>query len=112
MSAPNNRQRIGKLKMIVSKETWGKKIIRGTHSIKTGFSFRRIQLNAASNQFQQGVYFYQGLPPNPFFPQGLSSLDAFLFGLPAIFIAPQPGADFYRGIRQSIVGTYVQDDWQ
>ena len=87
-------------------------IIRGTHSIKTGFSFRRIQLNAASNQFQQGVYFYQGLPPNPFFPQGLSSLDAFLFGLPAIFIAPQPGADFYRGIRQSIVGTYVQDDWQ
>jgi len=87
-------------------------VIKGAHSIKTGFSFRRIQLNAASNQFLQGVYFYQGLPPNPFFPNGLSSLDAFLFGLPAIFIAPQPGADFYRGIRQSIVGGYVQDDWQ
>jgi hypothetical protein len=80
-------------------------IAKGAHSIKTGFSLRRLQLNAASNQFVDGIYVYFGIP-------GLSTLDVFLLGLPAAFIAPQPGSDFYRGIRESIIGTFVQDDWK
>jgi hypothetical protein len=80
-------------------------INRGSHSIKSGFSARRIQLNAISSQTLNGLYFYVGIP-------GLSTLDTFLLGLPAIFIAPQPGADFYRGIRQSVISSYAQDDWK
>ncbi|HWP44263.1 MAG TPA: TonB-dependent receptor, partial [Blastocatellia bacterium] len=80
-------------------------IVRGAHSIKTGFTARRIQLNADSVQALDGIYIYFGLP-------GLSTLDTFLQGLPGAFVAPRPGSDFYRGIRQSIFGMYVQDDWK
>jgi hypothetical protein len=80
-------------------------ISRGAHAIKTGFNFRRMQLNALSNLVPDGIYIYFGLP-------GISTLDAFLLGLPVAFTAPTPGSDFYRGIRQSIIGGYVQDDWK
>ena len=80
-------------------------ITKGAHSIKTGFSARRLQLNAVSNQVVDGIYVYFGIP-------GLSTLDVFLLGLPAAFVAPQPGSDFYRGIRQTIIGSFVQDDWK
>ncbi|HLE64339.1 MAG TPA: TonB-dependent receptor, partial [Pyrinomonadaceae bacterium] len=88
-------------------------IIRGAHSIKTGFTARRLQLNAASNVALDGVYVYFGLPPIPgVFPDGLSTLNAFLFGFPVAFVAPAPGSNFYRGIRESVIGSYVQDDWK
>ncbi|HXG64598.1 MAG TPA: TonB-dependent receptor [Blastocatellia bacterium] len=87
-------------------------ITRGSHAIKAGFSARRIQLNASSNLILAGVYVYFGLPPNPLFPNGLSTLDTFLLGLPAAFQAPAPGSDFYRAIRQSIFGSFIQDDWK
>jgi outer membrane receptor protein involved in Fe transport len=80
-------------------------ISQGAHSIKTGFTGRRMQLNALSNLTVDGIYIYFGLP-------GVSTLDAFLLGLPAAFVAPTPGSDFYRGIRESIFGFYGQDDWK
>lgn len=80
-------------------------IIRGAHSIKLGFTARRLQLNADSVQALDGIYIYFGLP-------GLSTLDTFLLGLPGAFVAPRPGSDFYRGIRQSIFGSFIQDDWK
>jgi outer membrane receptor protein involved in Fe transport len=80
-------------------------IARGSHSIKAGFTGRRIQLNADSVQALDGIYVYFGIP-------GLTTLDTFLLGLPAAFVAPRPGSDFYRGIRESIFGLFVQDDWK
>ena len=88
-------------------------LTRGAHSIKIGFTARRLQLNAASNVALDGVYVYFGLPPIPnFLPNGLSTLDAFLIGFPVAFVAPKPGSNFYRGIRESVIGSYVQDDWK
>jgi hypothetical protein len=80
-------------------------IARGAHSIKLGFTARRIQLNADSVQALDGIYVYFGLP-------GLSTLDTFLQALPGAFVAPRPGSDFYRGIRESIFGAFIQDDWK
>jgi hypothetical protein len=87
-------------------------ITKGAHSIKTGFSGRRLHLNATSPQVLNGIYVYFGVPPNPLFPNGLSTLDTFLLGLPAAFVAPRPGSDFYRGIRQSVFASFIQDDWK
>jgi hypothetical protein len=87
-------------------------VTKGAHSLKMGFSARRIQLNATSPLVPSGVYVYFGVPPNPLFPNGLTTLDTFLLGLPAAFLAPRPGSDFYRGIRQSIFGSFIQDDWK
>ncbi|HET9532682.1 MAG TPA: TonB-dependent receptor [Blastocatellia bacterium] len=80
-------------------------VVRGAHSLKMGFTARRIQLNADSVQALDGIYVYFGLP-------GLSTLDTFLLGLPGAFVAPRPGSDFYRGIRESIFGSFIQDDWK
>jgi hypothetical protein len=86
---------------------------RGAHSFKFGGSFRRIQLNADSVIAAGGAYVFFGLPPIPgVFPNGLTSLDAFLLGFPVAFQAPTPGADFYRGIRESVIGGYFQDEWK
>jgi hypothetical protein len=71
-----------------------------------------LQLNATSPQVLNGIYVYFGVPPNPLFPNGLSTLDTFLLGLPAAFVAPRPGSDFYRGIRQSVFASFIQDDWK
>jgi hypothetical protein len=88
-------------------------ITRGAHSIKTGLTARRLQLNANSVVALDGVYVYFGIPPIPgVFPNGLTTLDTFLLGLPAAFEGPEPGSDFYRGIRETVIGSYVQDDWR
>jgi hypothetical protein len=73
---------------------------RGAHSLKIGGLIRRYQLNADSPLIPDGLFIYFG---------GLSS---FLQGTPAIEYASPPGTDFYRGIRQSLFGAYIQDDWK
>ncbi|HWP43974.1 MAG TPA: TonB-dependent receptor, partial [Blastocatellia bacterium] len=87
-------------------------VTKGAHSLKVGFTERRLHLNATSPQVLHGIYVYFGIPPNPLFPNGLSTLDTFLLGLPAAFVAPRPGSDFYRGIRQSVFASFIQDDWK
>lgn len=85
----------------------------GAHSFKFGGHVRRLQLNADSVIASAGAYVFFGLPPIPgLFPNGLTSLDAFLLGFPVAFQAPTPGADFYRGIRETIFGGYIQDEWK
>ena len=64
-----------------------------------------MQLNALSNVGFDGIYVYFGLP-------GVSTLDAFLLGLPAAFLRPLQAQIFTAGIRQSIFSSYVQDDWK
>ncbi|HXG65847.1 MAG TPA: TonB-dependent receptor, partial [Blastocatellia bacterium] len=73
---------------------------RGAHSLKIGGLVRRYQLNADSALVPYGVYVYGG------------GLRPFLTGTPFVLFVPFPGTDFYRGIRQSLFGLYVQDDWK
>ena len=72
---------------------------RGKHSLKFGFGLERIRDNmqAASN-------------PNGEF--SFNSLSDFLTNKPFSLGAPLSGALTERGIRQTIVGTYIQDDWR
>jgi hypothetical protein len=73
---------------------------RGSHSLKIGGVIRRYQLNADSPLLPDGIFLYFG------------GLGSFLAGKPGIELAAQPGTNFYRGIRETLFGLYVQDDWK
>ena len=72
-------------------------LIKGTHSLKFGFAFERMQDNHAS-----------GLHPNGFYT----------FGSWAQFLTNQPNTlSYQRGLatfehRQSLFGGYIEDDWR
>jgi hypothetical protein len=72
---------------------------RGAHNIKSGFSGRRIQLNALSNNAPDGAYIF-------------SSYASFLEAKPFLFFAPTAQSDVYRGIRQWVFAAYAEDQWR
>jgi hypothetical protein len=72
---------------------------RGGHSLKFGGLVRRIQFNSLQGRAADGVYVIAGL-------------NALLNASPTVFVAPTPGSSFYRGIRTTVIGTYIQDDWK
>jgi hypothetical protein len=74
-------------------------LTKGLHSLKFGVAFERDQ----DNQLTAG-----GLPGNWTF----SSLQNFLTNHPSKFTATLPGFESERGVRQSILGIYAQDDWR
>lgn len=71
----------------------------GSHSLKFGGMARRYQLNANSPLISDGAYLFGG------------GVAGFLQG-GNLLLAPQPGTDFYRNIRQWLFGFFVQDDWK
>jgi hypothetical protein len=73
-------------------------LTRGTHSLKFGFSMEREQYN-----------FFQDY--NPFGIWRFSSLKTFLLDQPTSLEGGLPGSLSPRGLRQTIFGGYVQDDW-
>ena len=73
---------------------------RTSHSIKFGFTARRIQLNAQSTTIAAGTFIF-------------GSYQAFLQGQPELFAAPLADANnAYRGIRTTLFAGYAQDDWR
>lgn len=74
-------------------------LTRGLHSIKIGFAVERIRNNMLSASNPNGVFSF-------------SSLANFLTDKPRILTASPPGTVTPRGVRQTIVGAYVQDDWR
>jgi TonB dependent receptor len=70
----------------------------GTHSLKFGGSFERIQLNQSVLADQSGGFYF-------------GSLHDFLVNRPSRFEVGLPNSVDERGIRQSIPGLYAQDDW-
>lgn len=73
-------------------------LVKGNHSIKFGFSFERDQHNS-----------HFSLQENANFTFG--SLYNFLTNRPKTF-AGSPSGVAISGLRQSIAGAYVQDDWK
>ncbi len=71
----------------------------GTHSIKFGFAFERMQYNILEQ-----------LSPNGRMNNYL--LGAFLTNAPHQLNALAPGGSFEVGLRQSIFAGYIQDDWR
>ena len=70
----------------------------GKHSLKFGAAFERIQLNQSVLSDQSGGFFF-------------GSLHNFLVNQPSRFEVGLPNSVDERGLRQSVVGLYVQDDW-
>jgi hypothetical protein len=74
-------------------------LTRGTHSLKFGFAMERMQSNNLFHFFDDG---------NFVFP----SLSAFLTNQPIVFSATIPSSATERGIRETLFGGYIQDDWR
>jgi outer membrane receptor protein involved in Fe transport len=73
---------------------------RGTHAIKVGFEFERMQYNVLEQ-----------LSPNGRM-NTYSSLFAFLNNDPKQLNALAPGGSHEVGLRESRIAAYVQDDWR
>jgi hypothetical protein len=75
-------------------------LTRGLHTLKFGFGFERDQLNELDlTADYHGIFSF-------------GSLATFLSNQPSRFTGGFPGLAGQRGMRQSIVGAYVQDDWR
>jgi hypothetical protein len=74
-------------------------LTRGRHSIKFGIAVERMQSNNLFHFFDDG---------NFVFP----SLSAFLTNQPIVFSATIPASATPRGIRETLFGGYIQDDWR
>lgn len=72
---------------------------RGTHAIKFGFAFERMQYNILEQ-----------LSPNG--RMNGYSLAAFLTNAPHQLNALAPGRSFEVGLRESLFAGYIQDDWR
>jgi hypothetical protein len=64
-----------------------------------GVDIRRIQDNEITASNSRGDYTFADIP-------------SFLAGIPFRFDAPLPGQSSYRGLRETIFGAYVQDDFK
>ena len=74
--------------------------VTGAHAFKVGVDIERIQDNEITSSNSRGDYTFTDIP-------------AFLLNQPSRFDAPPPtAADGYRGLRQTIFGAYVQDDYK
>ena len=73
--------------------------VKGRHSVKIGVDIRRIQDNIISSGNTRGDYTFFDIP-------------GFLNNTPIRFDAPPPGANSYRGVRETLFGTYFQDDFK
>jgi carboxypeptidase family protein/TonB-dependent receptor-like protein len=71
---------------------------RGNYTLKFGAIAKRIQLNTVSTQFD-GRYTF-------------TNLETFLGGQPNLFQTTLPGTDAVRGLRQSLFGFYVQNEYR
>ena len=74
-------------------------LTRGGHSIKIGGSFERIQSNGLGAGTNNGTATF-------------GSIAGFLQNQPTSFSSTIPGSNQETGLRQSVYGAYIQDDWR
>ena len=74
-------------------------IASGAHAFKFGASVERMQYNASIPNLEGGSYSFGSLPD-------------FLRNRPQSFGALYPGSDTRRGLRQTLISGYVQDDYR
>lgn len=74
-------------------------ITKGTHAFKFGGSVERMQYNMSIPNLQGGSYSFGSIPD-------------FLTNKPSSFGALYPGSDTRRGLRQTLLAGYFQDDYR
>jgi hypothetical protein len=72
-------------------------VTKGMHSVKLGFTFERMQYNLSSPNRNGGDFQFGSIPD-------------FLTNRPISFAALFPGSDTRRGLRQTMLAGYFQDD--
>ncbi len=73
---------------------------KGSHSLRFGGGFNRIQSNFQQQGWWGGFYTFP-------------SITAFLQASPSLFQGPEPGqTDSYRDFREVEVDGYIQDEWK
>src|ERR1035437_9804671 len=74
-------------------------VTRGSHTLKFGFAFERMQSNNFMHFTQNGRFSF-------------ASVQDFLTNNPHAYGVQLPSGETERGLRQSLFGGYVQDDWR
>ncbi len=74
--------------------TWS----RGSHNVKTGFSFTHYMNDQDSSFDFGGIYAF-------------TSLENFVLNRPGTYEGQAPGSTTARRWRQNLIGLYAQDDW-
>ncbi|MGA9801656.1 MAG: carboxypeptidase regulatory-like domain-containing protein [Terriglobales bacterium] len=74
-------------------------LTHGAHSLKFGFALERMQSNNLLHFINNGLYIF-------------GSLANFLANDPLFFLTTVPSTATERGIRETLFGGYVQDDWR
>ncbi len=75
-------------------------LTRGTHALKMGFAFERMQYNILEQLSPNGRMSTYG------------SLEDFLTNAPTQLNALAPGGSHEVGLRESLFAGYIQDDWR
>jgi hypothetical protein len=74
-------------------------VTRGNHSLRFGFAFERIQGNEKPRGRINGTFIF-------------NTLSDFLTNNPFFFAFDGSKRGFEAGVRENIIGTYIQDDWR
>ncbi len=74
-------------------------ITKGNHSIKVGGSMERMQYNFDIPNMNGGTFSFGSIP-------------GFLTNKPLTFAVLYPGSDTRRGLRQTLLAGYIQDDFR
>ena len=74
-------------------------LTRGSHTFKFGFAFERMQSNNYMRFTENGRFVY-------------ASVQDFLTNNPLVYSVQLPSGESERGIRQSLFGGYLQDNWR
>jgi hypothetical protein len=74
-------------------------VTRGSHTFKFGFAFERMQSNNFMHFTQNGRFVF-------------ASVQDFLTNNPRAYSVQLPSGESERGLRESLFGGYVQDDWR
>ncbi|MFI5176362.1 MAG: TonB-dependent receptor domain-containing protein, partial [Terriglobia bacterium] len=91
-------------------------LIRGKHSLRFGFEFRRIELNTSGGVNGRGNFIFSGSSTAAFDPQGQALANTgfdfadFLLGLPQSTTRRFGGDNVY--FRSNVYAGYVQDNWR
>jgi len=80
-------------------------VTRGTHALKFGFAVERMDYNFFQDYNPLGIWRFNGV-------HGLSPLASFLTNQPSSLEGGLPDRLNPRGLRQTLFGGYVQDDWR
>ncbi|HYR85012.1 MAG TPA: TonB-dependent receptor [Terriglobia bacterium] len=88
--------------------------VKGSHTLKVGTDIRRLRDNEKTDNNTRGTYTFDSFacppPPNP--NSCTSSLLAATPSADTGFQAPAIGSSSYRGLRETMVGVYGQDDFK